>query len=247
MKFYVITLTLTIASITNVFGMDYINEEYGIHFVLPGNWKVIDFIDLPLEKQKKLNRITRPFNTLSISSYKEENGQDSSQIIIQYRKFENSTFEKAKRFIQTEHGKELLITSAKGHVEESQKIKLYKVVETESDFVNSANRGYAIVHYESNGRPDLIGMVVKILVKDGVVNLRCFARGSETGEFVDTVNNIADSFQYNGYGFSQGTVFSDDDEAYSDEQTAKQIWKWGGILLTVSIILGFIKMLFFRD
>lgn len=256
MKFRVFMLISVVASVTNAFGVGYTNEEFGIHFVLPNHWKAVDFGDLPLEKQQKLDRLYHPFKTLVISGLKDQNGLLLSRIIIQYRKYEKSSFEKAKNLIQTEFGKEMMMTSAKLNAEDvvGREIKQYNIVEIKCDFIESTNRAYGIVRYESSDKPNLIAMAAKLLCKDGVVNLRCFARGAEADGFVDIVDSIADSFQYNGSSnvvtnetSQMNTEMSEEEAArVSREQTAKSIWKWVGIILTISIVLGFAKMLFAR-
>jgi hypothetical protein len=249
MKFRIFVLMLVIVTVTNVFGIDYTNEEYGIHFVLPDHWKVIDYEDFPLEKQQRLDNRYRSFKTLAICGFRGHDGPDLTQIIIQYRRFEGTTFSEAKRFIQTKRCKELMITFAETNAEYAvgKEIKQYSIIESNSDFIKSANRAYGIVHYESNDKPKIVAMEVKFLCKDGWVGLRCFSRGSEANRFVDTVNKIADSFQYDGSSTVVKNEMSEEDASrLSREQTADNIWEWAGIILTILIVLGVIKMLFFR-
>ena len=128
-----------------------------------------------------------------------------------------------------------------------REIKQYRLVETKFALIKSANRLYGIVRYEDNDKSKIIGAEVKIVCKDGWVTLCCFARGTEAERFVDTVNNIADSFQYDGSSTVVKNEMSEEEASrLSREQTADNIWEWAGIILTILIVLGFIKMLFFR-
>lgn len=247
-------LILILSLVTTVFGKSYDNDEYGIHFTLPDHWEVIDFESLPLEKQQGLNRLYRPFKTLAICKLKDQSNLLLSQVIIQYRGFEKVTFSEAKKYIQSQDAEKRMITSAEINVSDviGRDIKKYRLVETKCDFVKSANGLYGIVRYEGNDTLKVIGAEVKFLCIDGWVNLCCFSRGSEADRFVDTVNEIADSFQYDdnvleGREISDEVSESSASDNYVRKQTFKAIWKWGGIILIISIVVGILKMLFFRD
>ena len=250
MKIRVLSFISIMMFAANVFGLDYSNEQYGIHFTLPDHWKVIDFESLPVEKQQRLDNRYHPFKTLAICGFKNTDGLGGTTTLIQCRKFKRSTFDKTKRYLRTEFAKEMMITSTKMAAEDAmgQKLNEYKTTKTESNFIKSTNRIYGVVHYEGKGKPKIVAMVVKFLCKDGVVNLRCFARGSEAENFVDTVNKIADSFQYDGSNTVIKSEMSEEEATQlSREQIADNIWKWAGIILTISIVLGVLRMLFFRD
>ena len=249
MKFRVFVLMLVIIAVTNVFGIDYTNEEYGVHFVLPDHWKVIDYEDLPLEKQQRLDKRHHPFKTLAICGFRNHDGPDLTQIFIHYRRFDRVTFSEAKKRIKTEFIQKMMITSAKTNVTDviGREVKQYRIFEKKCGLIKSANRLYGLVHYKGYDRPEIIAMEVKFLCKDGWVGLGCFSRGSETENFVDSINKIADSFQYDGSSTVVKNEMSEEEASrLSREQTADNIWEWGGIILTILIVLGFIKMLFFR-
>ncbi len=250
MKVRLFVFILIAVSMTTVFGKDYANEQYGIHFILPDHWNIVDFEDLPLEKQQRLDNRYHPFKTLSICGFRDHHGPDRTNVIIKYKKFEKESLNKAINLAQSEYAKKMMITSAKLNASDGigREIKEYKAVETECGFVNSTNRAYGFVRYKSNNKPNLVAIAVKIFVKDGVVDLDCFSIGSEADGFVDTVNTIADSFQYDG---NTSTINNTSETPGPNElvtkQTFKGVWKWAGIILTVSIVLGILRMLFFRD
>ncbi|MCK4998340.1 MAG: hypothetical protein KAS23_02355 [Anaerohalosphaera sp.] len=249
MKIKIIVLMLINMIQTGVRGQDFKNEEYGISFVLPDQWRIIEYGDMQLDRQKKLDNMFHPFKTLAVCGVWDSSNPDMSQIFIQYRKFEKSNYNKAKRFIQTDLAKERMIGSAEINAKDGlgREINYYKITYSKSDFISSADRAYGVVHYEGDSKPKVIGMDVKFLCRDGWVGLRCFSRGSETNTFESIVNSIADSFQYEGHKSMAGTEVSvEEADRLSYEQTGKNIWKWLGIILTISIVLGLIRMVFFR-
>jgi hypothetical protein len=249
MKFRFFVLMLVIVAVTNVFGIDYTNEEYGIHFVLPDNWEITDYENLSIKTQQMLIRKYKPSQTLAVCGVKSPNGLNRTTMIIQYLDFTTIELRNAKKELQSEHGRKMMITLAKLLAGDSigKKLKSYHIVNSDSDFDNDSNIASGKIYYQDRDKSDFVAMVSKLIVKDGIVTLQSFALGTDVDAFEETIGEIIDSFQYDGSSTVVKNEMSEEDASrLSREQTADNLWEWAGIILTILIVLGVIKLLLFR-
>lgn len=235
---------------TIAFSREYNNEEYGLYLVVPDHWKVVEFDNLPSEKQMRLAKLYHPFKTLAVCGYRSQDGLDVKQIIIQFRKFEKSNYNKAKKFILTEKAQEMMISSAEVNAGDAmgREITHFKLIDSNYGFHDDSNMAYGIVYYENSKKASAVAMEAKIVCKGGWINLCCFSKGLNSKTIIDIVNDIAKSIE-----FRENSIFVKKENnrnaegSQSHEQIAETIWKWLGIVLTLLIVGGILKMLLFRN
>jgi len=246
-------LPLIFIFVSNAFSKDYINEQYGISFSLPDDWKVVDYEDLSSEKQQRLKKNYKQSQTLAICGIKRPDRWNRTTVIIQYQNFKDIGFRDAIRELKSEHGKKMMISLAKLLALDTigGRLQSYHIVESDSDFDNDRSMAFGKVYYQNRDKSDFVAMVSKLLVKDGIVTLQCFSLGTEVDTFEKTIGEIIDSFEFDPGAKSKGisgAIPQDIKEVgnLSKEQKFNRILKWGGIIVTISIILGFVKMLLAR-
>lgn len=249
----IFALTLIFIVVSNAFSKDYMNEQYGISFSLPDDWKVTDYEDLSPEIQQKLIRLYKQSQTLGVCGIKKPDKWNRTTMIIQYQDFKNVGFRDAMRELKSEHGKEMMITLAKLLALDTMggRLRSYHIVESDSDFDKDRDMAFGKIYYQTRDKSDFVAKVSKLLVKDGIVTLQCFSLGTEVDTFEKTIGEIIDSFEFDPGAKSKGisgAIPQDINEVGNlpKEQTFNRIWKWVGIILTISIILGFVKMLLAR-
>lgn len=235
------SIIMVLAFVSPVFGMVYEHEEYGLRITFPGHWDTRDIKDLSTEFQQRMERMYS-FDTLALSRIVSDDNTDRASILVQFNKFEQATYQQARSRMRSQLSKEAIVTEARRYAE-SNTGRDYRrgTYETESNFVSASNRAYGIF------RPDTstIAMIVKILVPEGVVNLKCFAAGAEAEGFVERVHKIADSFEYIGAATILGQYADAPPEVLAKDALGFA-WEWLGIILVVLIVLGFAKMVLFR-
>ncbi len=246
-------LTLIFIFVSNAFSKDYINEQYGISFNLPDDWKVVDYEDLSPEKQQRLKENYKQSQTLVICGIKRPDRWNRTTVIVQYQNFKDIGFRDAIRELKSEHGKTMMISLAKLLALDTVggRLRSYHIVESDSDFDNDRSMAFGKVYYQDRDKSDFVAMVFKLLVKDGIVTLQSFSFGTEVDTFEETIGEIIDSFEFDPDAKPKGVLGSVPQEIkdvsnLSKEKTFNRIWKWGGIVLTIWIVLGLAKMLLDR-
>lgn len=249
----IIFLSLILVMVSSAFSKDYINEQYGISLNIPDDWKVIAYEELPLEKQQKLKADNRQSETLAICGIKRPDEFNMTTLIIQFQNFKEIQLNDAIKELKSEHGKEMMISLAELFALDcfGGRLKTYSIVKSDSDFDKSKNISFGKIYYHDPDKGDFVAMVSKILYKGGLVTLQSFAFGSEVANFESTINKTIDSLKFDSVSASENTPdkMQDDVEEvkhHTNDQNFDKIWKWAGIILTASIVLGFIRMVLRR-
>lgn len=246
-------LPLIFVFVSNTFSKDYINEQYGISFSLPDDWKVVGYKDLSPEKQQRLKKNYKQSQTLAICGIKRPDRWNRTTVIIQYQNFKDIGFRDAIRELKSDHGKKMMISLAKLLALDTigGRLQFYHIVESHSDFDNDRSMAFGKIYYQNRDKSDFVAMVSKLLVQDGIVTLQSFSLGTEVDTFEETIGEIIDSFGFDPDAKPKGGIGKITQEMketgkLSGHQKLKRVLKWGSIILTVLIILGFVKMLLAR-
>lgn len=242
---------------TTIFGADYNNNEYGIQFVLPENWKVIDYKELSVQKQKLVDGRYHPHKTLSICGYKGQDGNDQVNVFILFRNFDSTNFKEAKSYIRTEHAKDVMISSLERAAENAigKEIKKYHKVRQEHRLGQSGKYFYGIAYYERDNKK-LTVVVAKLLCRKGWITLRGFSKELEAEDFVSTVDNVISSFKYLGSTDTQITTTDElsskttggsEENVIAPEKAINRFWKWNSVVVAVLVVFGLLRAILFRD
>ncbi len=233
----------------SAFAKEYTNSQYGLNFTLPESWKIAEVEDLSPKKQEGLKKHYDNHQTLAICGVKDPDKINRSTVLFQYLRFQKTNFRKAKNLMKSEHGKKMTLSIAKRVARDAmdKELKSYREVDTSSYFDNSVPMAYAIVSYRHEEKyakasyqhediPDLICIASKLLVKDGVVTMLCFAQGTETTNFVDAIDDVIASFYYDAY------EDENDEDAYeeSDRSSRKKI-HWLVPTLALCVFVFFLQ------
>ncbi|MBW8001642.1 MAG: inositol polyphosphate kinase family protein [Planctomycetes bacterium] len=248
----IFVMTLIVMFVSNVFGKNYINEQYGVSFILPDDWKVIEYEDLSPEKQQRLEKNYKQSQTLAICGIKRPDRWNRTTVIIQYQDFKEMGFRDATRELKSEHGKKMMISLAKLLALDTVggRLESYRIVKSDSDFDNDRSMAFGKVYYYNPDKSDFVAMVSKILLEDGMVTLQSFSFGTEVENFEGTIGEIIDSFEFDDDGEPKGIFDAAPQEAkelgdMSNPATLKQVTKWIGWILTILIVGGIAKKIFF--
>ena len=237
MKIKSLFLLLISVFVSNAFSKDYINEQHGISFNLPDDWKVVDYEDLSPEKQQRLKKNYKQSQTLAICGIKRPDRWNRTTVIIQYQDFKDIGVHDAIRELKSENGKKMMISLAKLLALDivGGRLKSYHIVKSYSDFDNDKNIAVGKVYYQDRDKSDFVAMVSKLLVKDGMVTLQSFSFGTEVNTFEKTIAEIIDSFVFDrsdGDGFGEdGIVSKLAQEAVSDTWKSWVIWIIGAMIV----------------
>ena len=176
MKFAFIIMLSIFVYVTNVFGKEYKNDQYGIRLNLPDSWEVAEYESLSPKMKTMLERNNPESQTVAVCGMKSADGLSREKLIIQYQKFTKTTAEKAIRLSRQEYGKKMMVTLAKTLAEDAigQKLNSYRQVDKKSYFEESRNEAYAMVCYQQNDKPDMVAIVSKLIIDGGAVHFAVF-------------------------------------------------------------------------
>lgn len=116
-----------------------------------------------------------------------------------------------------------------------QKIKQYRKIDTFYDYDSSRNLAIAKLIYKHNDEKNTHFVLTRAMFigLQRVVNFQGYWKGVEPEEFWQVFREVVDSFRF-------------EQDVKVKEESFNRILKWGSIILTISIILGFVKMLLLK-
>jgi len=146
------------------------------------------------------------------------------------------------------NGKRMLTSKMKSMIDELLEgdVKQYHEIDTYYDYDSSKYLAIAKTLYKHNEESTYFMVTsAKFIGQPQGIDFQGYWAGIEHEEFWQVFSEVVDS-----YRFGQVSEVVDSlkfgTEPKSKEEVVNQIWKWGGIILTISIILGFTKKLLGR-
>jgi hypothetical protein len=232
----------------------YHNEEFEFSINVPSEWQISFQNEWPEEiktvlAQRYFSKILFMLNPLGVKA------PDAPCIMVFGQKIEGMTTSEAITFIRQSWEKQGLV-SAEEMAEELllKKIKQYEKIETLCDYNSSKNMGIAKILYKHDNEENTYFTVafIKYIGLRRDITFRAYWKGENPEEFMVILGGFIDSFQFDQDANPKNMLETIPEEIeeignLSKEQKFGRVLKWAGIILTVSIVLGFLKMLFFRD
>lgn len=125
-----------------------------------------------------------------------------------------------------------------------KKIKQYRQIDTFYDYNSSRKFAVAKILYQHKDEDIyFLSAMVKFIGRQRVIDLRGYWSGVDPEEFWQVFTEVVDSFEFDQDAKPRGILGEIKEISHlSKEQKFNRIWKWGGTILTISIILGFVKM-----
>lgn len=217
------------------------NDEFGFTIDIPSGWYMTSENEWSDKVKKVLEKRYSSGNLLILNPSGIEPLRFPS-IIVQGIKLKRTTTSEAIADLKN-NGKERL-TKHTGYMAKydllGKKINQYSKTDTFYNYDSSRKMAIAKILYEHNkeGTYVLVTMA-KFIGRKRVVDFRGYWKGDDPEGFWQTFNEVIDSFEFDqdakpGGIFGEAKEFSD----MSKKQKFNLIWKWGGIILTISIIIG---------
>lgn len=231
----------------------YHNEEFGFTIDIPSQWH-LSLEDQWPDKVKAALEKHYSFKTLLI--FNPSGGQvlRFPSILVQGETLKRTTTSEMIADLE-KNGKERLTKFTEYMAKYDllgKKINQYSVIDKFYDYDSSRYLAISKILYKHNedGTYVLVAQA-KFIGRKRVINLPCYWKGDNPDEFWDIFTELVDSFKFDPETTPKGGLGKITQEIkevseLSDEQKFNRIWKWGGIILTISIILGFAKMLLAR-
>jgi len=233
---YVVIVFLCTASVC-LAQETYHNEEFGFIIDTPSEWRV-SLEDEWSDKVKtafKLLYTSKPLCILYPSGIKTT---DAPCIIVFGQKTREVTTPELIELIKntgekmlTSHAEDL----AKGLL--GKKFKQYREIDAFYDYNSSRELATASIFYKHNNEDNVYFIVAraKFIGLQRVIDFRGYWKGDDPDRFQAVFDEVIDSFDFDPEAKPSGNL--------SKEQKFDRILKWGGTILTISIILGFIRIL----
>ena len=154
------------------------------------------------------------------------------------------------------NGRDMMISCA-GYIAKydvlGKKLDQYRKIDTFYDYDSARKLAIAKILYQHKNEVNtyFTAAKAKFIGLQRVVDFDAYWKGDDPEEFQVVFNEVIDSFEFDKDARPKGILGRVPQEikevsGLSKEQKFRRILKWGSILLTISIILGFVKMIFSR-
>lgn len=215
------------------------NDEFGFTIEVPAGWN-ISFEDEWSDKVKEVLEKLYSNKTLLILNPPGVEIAKSPCVHVQGIKLKRKTTSEMIAYLK-KNGKERL-TKHTGYMAEDmlgRKINQYSKMDTFYNYDSSGKVAIAKILYEHNeeGTYVLVAMA-KFVGRRRVVDFSGYWKGDDPESFWQAFNEVVDSFEFDHDTVPKGLI--------SEPITLRRVMKWGSIILTISIILVFVKMLLGR-
>lgn len=213
------------------------NEEFGFTITIPSGWQIVFEDEWSFKVKDKLEEqyVSKPLFLL-----KPANVEISDSCIMVFgRKVDEEVSSLATAFV--EQSAEKMMTSdmlAKEIL--GPDIETYQKVNSSYDRNSSENLSIARVIYqdENDQGRKFITAWAKFFVDKKDINLRGYSKSKPPDQFWSIFRDVVGSVYISSHDVSGKNI--------SSEGMLNQVMKWGGIILTISIILGIAKIIFAR-
>lgn len=233
----------------------YHNEEFGFTIEAPSGWQ----LRLEDEWSDKVKAVLKKHyfssSNLLILNPSGTKTLNVPSIIVHGIKLKRTTTSEAIADLK-KNGRNGMISSAENIARYDvlgKKINQYRKIDTFYDYNSSKNLAIAIILYqhEDEENTHFMAATAKFIGLQRVIDFRGYWKGDDPEEFQKVFDEVINSFEFDQDAKPKGILGAVPQEIkevgrLSKEQKFNRIWKWGGAILTISIILGFIKMLLGR-
>ena len=230
----------------------YHNEEYGFTIDIPSQWYSTDEDEWSDILKAKLKR-SFSTKTLLLLNPSGVEPPKTPHIQIQGKELKKSTTSEAIAALKKNDGKGVVSAAKWTALRKIGKvIEQYDKIDSFYDYDSSRKLAIAKVLYKhKESGTFFIGAIAKRIGRQRVVDIRGYWKGDDPKEFWQVFTEVVDSFEFDPDAKPKGTIGAIAQEIketgnLSAEKKFDRIWKWGGIILTISIILGFAKMIIRR-
>lgn len=223
------------------------NDEFGFTIGIPSQWHATtenDWSNKIKAVSKKQFWSSKPLLILNPSGAKTLN---VPSIIVHGIKLKRTTTSEAIADLK-KNGSDTMTSSAENIAMFrvlGKNFNQYREEDTFYDYDSSKNCATAIILYQHNTENTYFTAAMsKCIGLKRVVDFRGYWKGANPEEFRQIFNGVIDSFEYDS---DAAAPFGSSIEGRNlSEKILNKALKWGGIILTISIILGFVKMLLGR-
>jgi len=228
----------------------YHNEEFGFTINIPSKWYASFEEEWPdkLKNALELLYFTKKPLLLMLNPLGTKIGKPPCIHIEGIRLKRKTTSEVIAILKRT--GREKIKNEARAWAEIllGKKFYQYREIDTFYDYNSSRKLGIAKILYEHKiNETYFLSAIATFVGRQRRVDFSGYLKGDNPEEFWQVFMEMVDSFEYDPDAAAKGGLGKITREikevgGLSKEQKFNRILKWGGIILTISIILGFARM-----
>jgi len=213
----------------------YHNDEFGFTIEVPAGWN-ISFEDQWSDEVKVFLEKLYSNKTLLVLNPPGVEIAKPPCVHVQGMQLKRKTTSEMIAYLKR-YGKERL-TKHTGYMAEDmlgRKINQYSRMDTFYNYDSSRKAAIAKILYKHNERGTYVLVTMaKFVGRRRVVDFSGYWKGDDPESFLPIFNEVVDSFEFDHDTAPKGSI--------SEPITLRRVMKWGSIILTVSIILGFARM-----
>jgi len=217
----------------------YHNGEFGFTLEVPSGWN-ISFENEWSDKLKAALERAYATKTLLLLSPSDKKPHEMPLIQIQGKKLERMTTSEAIESIKEKHSKDMISSAQYTALAKlGPKMKQYRQKDTFYNYDSYRKFAIAKILYQHKYEDTyFLSAVAKFIGLQRVIDFRGYWKGDDPESFWQIFNEVVDSFEFDHDTVPKGSI--------SEPITLRRVMKWGSIILTISIILVFVKMLLGR-
>lgn len=224
----------------------YYNEEYRFTVDIPLNWDISLEDEWPEELKTTLKGyyLSKAICMLNPSGIE----ISSSPCIRVFGGLEDGKSRFRSNYI-IQNGEKILTRSINNTVNEvtGDKIKQYRKVDSFYDYDSSKSLIMANILYKHNKNDSyFIVTIAKFFGRAQSISFQGFSSGNDHEEFWQLFKEVVNSYKVKLIRPKTTDSTKIEQDAELQEEKSNQIWKWGGAILGILVILGFVKMFLFR-
>jgi len=230
------------------------NDEFGFTINIPSKWYASLEEEWPdkLKNALELLYFTKKPLLLMLNPLGTEIGK-APCIHVEGIKLKRTTTSEAIAILERT-GREKITNEARAWAEIllRKKFNQYREVDTSYDYNSSGKLGIAKILYEHKiNETYFLSAIATFVGRQRRVDFSGYLKGDNPEEFWQVFTEVIDSFEFDPDAAPKGGLGKITEEikgvgGLSKEQKFNRILKWGSIILTISIILVFVKMLLGR-
>jgi len=216
------------------------NDEFGFTIEMPVGWNISFENEWSNEVKDSLERVFDG-KTLLMLNPSDVKAPKTPCIQVQGRKLQKTTTSEAINTLK--HTGEEFMTYSAEYLAESllgRNVNQYDKMDTFYDYDSSRKAAIAKILYQHK-REDIyfLSARAKFIGLQRVIDFRGYWEGDDPESFWQTFNEVIDSFEFDQDARPGGILGAAKEIGdMSKEQKFNLIWKWAGIILTISIIIG---------
>ena len=220
---------------------NYHDDEFSFNFEVPSGWNISFENEWPDKLKAALERAYAT-KTLLLLTPSDRKPSEMPLIQIQGKELKRTTTYEEIESIKKKHSKDMISSAEYTALAKlGLKRKQYRQIDTFYNYDSSRKFAIAKILYQHrNEDVYFLSAIAKFIGLQRVIDFRGYWRGEDPEEFWQVFNKVTDSFEYDK---DAAAPFSSSFEGRNlSEKMLNKVIKWGGIILTISIILGLVKM-----